>query len=248
MIVQDVMSTKLTTVEPDDTLGHAANLLRQYQVHHLPVAHTRYVPAPETPYGTKRAVRLLEGMLTAQDIDVAAAVSKQGSSSDALGRPWQERRVSEVMHRALIRVAPTTSVAAAAQILVERGLNYLPVVEYEQTEQTEAESKTILVGLITRSDLLMALARSLGAFEPGMQLEIALPLGDMQPLAETLHFASELHTPIRSIIVAPIGNTVPRAATLRLGTINPAPLLTRLKEAGIAYSFATPLPEGNSHV
>ncbi len=251
MIVQDVMSTKLTTVEPDDTLGHAASLLRQYQVHHLPVAHTRYVPAtPETPYGTKRTIRFLEGMLTAQDIDVAAAVAKQGSSSDALGRPWQERRVSEVMHRALMRVAPTTSVAAAAQILVERGLNYLPVVEYEQTEQSEqaeAENKMILVGLITRSDLLMALARSLGAFEPGMQLEIALPLGDMHPLAETLRLASELHTPIRSIIVAPIGNTVPRSATLRLGTINPAPLLTRLKEAGIHYSFAAPLPEGNSY-
>ena len=149
------------------------------------------------------------------------------------------------MHRALIRVTPITSVAAAAQILVERGLNNLPVVEYEQIEQ---ETHTILVGLLTRSDLLIALARSMGAFEPGMQVDITLPLGDMAPLAETLRIASELHTPIRSIIAAPLTNSVPLVATLRLGTINPTPLLLRLKEAGIHYAFADPLPEGESHV
>ena len=37
MIVSEVMTTKLVTVAPDDTLSHAANLLRQYQFHHLPV-------------------------------------------------------------------------------------------------------------------------------------------------------------------------------------------------------------------
>ncbi|HEX6553930.1 MAG TPA: CBS domain-containing protein [Ktedonobacteraceae bacterium] len=31
MIVRDIMTTKLVTVEPDDTLGHAAQLLRQHQ-------------------------------------------------------------------------------------------------------------------------------------------------------------------------------------------------------------------------
>src|SRR5579875_99400 len=245
MIVRDVMSTKLMTVEPNDTLGHAANIFRQYQFHHLPVVRTIYLPPPpETPHAPRRTKLLLEGMLTTQDIDVAAGTARQESSSEMLGRPWQERHVSEVMHRALIRVSPTTSVAAAAQIMVERGLNYLPVVEYEESEQ---ETRTILVGLITRSDLLMALARALGAFEPGMQLEIALPLGDMKPLAETLRFVSELHTPIRSLIVAPVDNTGSQNAVLRLGTINPAPLLARLKEAGIHYSFATPLVEDDSH-
>src|SRR5438876_10624732 len=148
------------------------------------------------------------------------------------------------MHRATIRVTPTTNVAAAAQILVERGLNALPVVEYEDTEH---ETQTVLVGLLTRSDLLIALARSMGAFEPGMQLIIDLPLGDLTPLAQTLLLAKQLHVQVRSIMAAPLEGGVPRAAILRLGTINPAPLLVRLQEAKIEYTFADPLEEGNIH-
>lgn len=228
MIVRDVMTTKLITVTPDDTLSHAANLLRQYQFHHLPVVKA------STAGGARP---ILEGLLTSQDIDMAAAVGSL-SSTDLLHQPWQERRVVEVMHRASLRVTPNTSVAAAAQILVERGLNSLPVVEYEPVESEGAETQPILVGLLTRSDLLIALARSLGAYEPGMQLIIPLPMGDLTPLAKTLLLATDLHISVRSVMAAPLEGSIPVSAVLRLGTINPAPLLARLQEAHIQYSFA----------
>lgn len=244
MIVRDIMTTKLITVEPDDTLSHAANLLRQHQFHHLPVAHTQRLPAAQLEaHAPHRTIRILEGLLTAQDIDLVAAIAKLGTA-DSADRPWQERRVAEVMHRAALRVTSTTSVAAAAKLMVERGLNYLPVVEYESVEQ---QTQALLVGLVTRSDLLLALARSLGAFEPGMQLDIALPMGNMEPLAKVLHIASELHMAIRSVIAAPLVDGMASAATLRLGTINPAPLLVRLKEEGIEYTFADSLVEGEMH-
>lgn len=240
MIVSEVMTTKLITITPDDTLSHAANLLRQYQFHHLPVVRTsRAFGMIDTGQSQHPE---FEGLLTSQDVDLAAAVGT--SSSDILRQPWQERRVVEVMHRANIRVTPTTSVAAAAQILVERGLNALPVVEYERPEQTspeqrdEALTRPMLVGLLTRSDLLIALARSLGAFEPGMQLSIALPEGDLTPLAKTLILAAELHIQVRSVLAAPLEGNAPLSATVRLGTINPAPLLVRLQEEHIDYAFA----------
>src|SRR5437764_8382696 len=132
MIVSEVMTTKLITVTPDDTLSHAANLLRQYQFHHLPVV--RRLEAEGT-HKAEYAPLLLEGLLTSYDIDLLVALGKQSSSGDLLHQPWQERRVVEVMHRASVRVTPSTSVAAAAQILVERGLSCLPVVEYEHLEQ-----------------------------------------------------------------------------------------------------------------
>jgi len=239
------MVTNLITIGPDDTLSHAANLLRQHQFHHLPVVRAAHqVEMQQHEHGSHRPVYALEGMLTSNDIDVVVAITKQGTSGDALKRPWQERRVVEVMHRALIRVTPTTTVAAAAKILVERGLNYLPVVEYEVIGQ---ETKALLRGLVTRSDLLIALARMMGAFEPGMQLEITLPMGDMTPLARTLGLASELHVPIRSVIASPFTDGMPGSATLRLGTINPAPLLVRLQEAEIQYTFADPLREEEPH-
>ena len=252
MIVSEIMTTKLVTVTPDDTLSHAANLLRQYQFHHLPVVRaTTTVETLESDQKSRKTLPVLEGLLTSQDIDMAASLGTW-SSSDLLHQPWQERRVLEMMHRATVRVSPTTSVAAAAQILVERGLNCLPVVEYERTGQASQEdeggTRAVLVGLITRSDLLMALARSLGAFEPGMQLTIPLPMGDLTPLAQLLLLASELRIQVRSVIAAPLEAGIPLAATVRLGTIHPTPLLVRLQEAHIHYTFADLPGEGDSHV
>jgi len=246
MIVNEIMAKKLVTVKADDTLSHAANLMRQYQIHQLPVV--RHVSKPDTQkhtYVVRHEVLILEGVLTSHDIDVVVAVEKQNTSSDALRRPWQEQRVVEVMHRGTIRVTPTTNVAAAAQLLVERGLSYLPVVEYEGTEQ---ETQTVLVGFLTRSDLLIALARAMGAFEPGMDVVIELPLGDLTPLAQTLLLAKELHIQVRNVMAAPLDRKTLRVATLRVGAINPTPLLTRLREANIHYTFATPsVQEGNTH-
>jgi acetoin utilization protein AcuB len=253
MIVSEVMTTKLVTVAPDDTLSHAANLLRQYQFHHLPVVKGSKTIGSSEQSQPPHKTLLLEGLLTSQDIELAVS-SSEWSSSDQLQQPWQERRVIEMMHRASIRVSPNTSVAAAAQILVERGLNCLPVVEYERVRQTsreqgiEEETQAVLVGLLTRSDLLMALARSLGAFEPGMQLIIPLPIGDLTPLARTLMLAEELHIHIRSVIAAPLQTNIPLEATLRLGTIHPAPLLAKLQEEHIQYKFADLLSEEDEHV
>jgi acetoin utilization protein AcuB len=239
MIVSEVMATKLVTVTPNDTLSHAANLLRQHQFHHLPVVQTSGLHQRK-----QNILPVLEGLITSQDIDVAAA-SEKSRSNDGLQQPWQERRVSEVMHRATIRVTPNTNVAAAAQILVERGLNYLPVVEYEQTE---LETRPVLVGLLTRSDLLIALARILGALEPGMQLVVLLPTGNLAPLTQTLLLTEELHIPVLSVLAAPKEGSTPRVATVRLGTINPAPLLVHMQKANIEYTFADTIAEGGAHV
>lgn len=245
----------LITVAPDDTLSHAANLLRQYQFHHLPVVSGGSGSASWHWPVDKRTPLVFEGMLTSQDIDMAVALEREASNSAR--EPWQNRRVVEIMHRALLRVTPGTSVAAAALLLVERGLNCLPVIQYEaqnaQSEEKQAgqapqadaqtqddwqEGRPLLVGLLTRSDLLTALARSLGVFEPGMQLTIPLRHGNMQPLARALALAGELHIRVRSVVAAPLEGTFPRSATLRLGTINPAPFLLRLQEEQIPYTFA----------
>lgn len=242
MIVRDIMKTQLVTVEPDDTLSHAANLLRQYQFHHLPVVHKVKVAEPQhTEYKSSRTQLVFEGLLSSQDIDLAVASSERETSGDSSKLPWQERRVAEFMHPTTISVTPTTSVGAAAQLLVERGMSYVSVVEYGQED---SNASPVLVGLVTRSDMLLALARAVGSFEPGMQLDIVLPLGNMTPLAKTLSIAVELHVHIRGILAVPLKDGVPRLGTIRLGTMNPAPFLKRLKEEGIQYGFADPLAEG----
>jgi acetoin utilization protein AcuB len=240
LIVNDIMTTKLITVTPDDTLARAANLFRQHGFHHLPVARrVNVLPAQEKP----QKALLLEGLLTAQDIDLAAALAQQEGAGDP-EQPWQERYVGDVMHRALLRVTPTTSIAAAAQMLVDRNLNYLPVVDYGLVQE---ENRALLVGLITRSDLLLTLARVMGALEPGMQLDILLPGGNIATLGRVLILASELHMHVRSVIASPDVDGVVRVTTLRLGTINPTPLLLRLKAENIQFSFGNPFTEGEMY-
>jgi acetoin utilization protein AcuB len=244
MIVSEIMTTKLVTLNHDDTLSHAANLFRKYPFHHLPVVRIVKHRKQDVSQAVHQTQMFFEGMITSQDIDLAAVLAKQSASSDILHHPWQEQPVSEVMHRATVQITPTTSIAAAAQMMVERDLNALPVVEYEYTEQ---ETKVLLVGLLTRSGLLTVLARSLGVHEPGMELVVQLPVGDMAPLAQALLLAKEMHVQVHSIIAAPLAGSVPNTATLRLGTINPAPLLVRLQKAAIQYAFAEPLLEEEEH-
>lgn len=245
MIVRDMMVTQLVTVKSDDTLSHAAHLFRQHQFHHLPVIRNLpHIPTPRTVSANQQSPLIFEGLLTTEDIETAMALAEQEVSSNAPARPWQERQVTEIMHPLEVWVTPTTSLAAVAQLLVERGINCLPVIE---SGEIGAESQDILVGLLTRSDILLALARSLGAFEPGTQISIQLPAGHMAPLARALLAADELHIGISSILAAPREQHTPRSATLRLNTINPGPLLTRLKQEGIVYLSGDSFVEGEHH-
>lgn len=242
MIVSEVMTTDLVTVTPEDTLSHAANLLRQHQFHHLPVIEaTRGLRPPNQQSGISTHLPILEGLISSRDIEFAASLGAESPITNA-EHPWQERRVAEVIHRSILKVTPTTSLAAAAEMLVEQGLNCLPVVEYEESFNAEPaekqEERTYLVGLLTRSDLLIEFARTLGAFEPGMNIHIPLHSGNASALGSMLLLAADLHIKVESIIVAPEKKGVPQAATVRIGTINPAPLLVRMQQAGISYSFA----------
>jgi acetoin utilization protein AcuB len=244
MIVRDIMKTQLITVEPDDLLGYAVSLLRQHHIHHLPVVRTHKRAERHYPKAGSEPTRLvLEGLLTAHDIDLAI-VGAQGCSSENSSQSWQEQRVARYMNSTPFTVTPTSSVGAAAQVLVTHGLSILLVVEYNQEEQ---EPSPALIGLLTRSDLLLALAGALGTYEPGTQVNIILPMGNMAPLAQTLDIAAELRMHVRSLLATPLKDGAPRMATLRLGTINPVPLLRRLREAGIEWAWANPLEAGKGY-
>jgi CBS domain len=91
MIVHEIMTTTLVTVEPDDTLSHAAHLLRQYQFHHLPVVRTVNVAGSQsTAYTVRRTAFLFEGLLTSQDIELAVALAEQGRADSRPHQPWQD--------------------------------------------------------------------------------------------------------------------------------------------------------------
>ncbi len=242
MIVRDIMQTKLVTVESDDTLSHAAGLLRQYRFHHLPIVHSIQTShAPQEPYTYQPPMLIFKGLLTSQDIDMAVALAQQEEASNPLAHSWQGRRVAEIMQSSSISLTPRTSVAVAAQLLVERGIHCLPVLE---PGQADASARDILVGLVTRSDILLTFARSLGALEPGTQVTIQLPNGCMAPLAKALLAADTLHIGVCSVLVGP----QEQHASLRLRTINPAPLFMHLEQDGVEYASGDVFMGDNDYV
>lgn len=98
MIVSEVMTTHLVTVTPDDSLSHAANLLRQHQFHHLPVVKAvQGLKLIGQQYTTQSSWPALEGLVTSHDIDLAATLGAENSQTNDQ-HPWQERRVAEVMN------------------------------------------------------------------------------------------------------------------------------------------------------
>src|SRR5690348_1822394 len=108
MIVSEVMTTDLVTVTPEDSLSHAANLLRQHQFHHLPVVKaTHEFKTQGQQHLTHLSWPVLEGLITSNDIDLAAALGTE-HSLNTNQHPWQDRRVAEVMNRSIMRVTPTT--------------------------------------------------------------------------------------------------------------------------------------------
>lgn len=247
MLVSEVMTTRLVTVTPDATLSHAANLLRQHQFHHLPIVRANAPQAWLTSQAQRDAPPVLEGLLTASDIDLAVARSLSGPGEQPR-RPWEEVRVGEVMQRAVLCVLPTTDVATAATLLVERGITSVPVVEYgEPQESPGREVVTYLIGLLTRSDLLLAMARALGASEPGSEVRLPLPGGTLRPVTTLLLLAARWQIAVQSLIITPLKDESQHVATVRLGTINPGPLLAALREAGIAYESGARQYEEEDH-
>lgn len=98
MIVSEVMTTKLVTVTPDDSLSHAANLFQQYQFHHLPVVKvTQKFKIQGQQHLSQPSWPVLEGLITSYDIDLAANLGTENSHTNDQ-HPWQERRVAEVMN------------------------------------------------------------------------------------------------------------------------------------------------------
>jgi acetoin utilization protein AcuB len=246
MIVQECMQTALVTVEPDDTVSHAVRLLRKHHFHHLPVVESIYPPHAQSKwYDVQESIHVFKGLLTSHDIDTAVLLAERGAKDHPGTPPWQEQRVVDIMQPASIYVTPKTSLAAAAQLLVERGLNCLPVIE---PRREGSETQDILVGLITRSDILLAFAQVLGASKPGMEIILHLPQGHMAPLAKALITADILHIPVCSIVLSPSDQQTDYYASLRLRTINPAPFLFRLRTEGITYDDANLLLKGETHV
>ncbi len=142
-----VMKESVITVNPENTLSEALEVLARHRISGLPVVD--------------RDLRVV-GVLSKTDI-IAGVLKDADESVDELvagmvyrflrGKidPTQldEVLVEQVMTRRVYKARPNTPLREIAELMVKHEINRVPIVDQEG----------LLVGIVTRSDLLTVLSR-----------------------------------------------------------------------------------------
>jgi CBS domain-containing membrane protein len=129
--VAEVMSTDLLTLKLTDTLRLADDMLNLAQVRHFPVLDGDSIA----------------GLVDQDDLLHASMASLVRHPQDPPREALGSVVVKDIMKPA-ITISPDLEIRAAAEIMVEKGVEALLVVNAET-----------LVGLVTRTDLLRQLAK-----------------------------------------------------------------------------------------
>src|SRR5215831_7982781 len=130
MQVREMMSKAIEVVDRNDSLLAVEERMATKQLRHLPVLEQGDIV----------------GIVTQRDLFKAAMSSAMGYGEKAQKAYLQSVRVKEIMTYPVVTVAPDTSVAAAAEMLITKGVGCLPVVDAQQ-----------LIGIVTKTDLLRCL-------------------------------------------------------------------------------------------
>jgi len=144
ILVQDVMTRNVITVLKYEDVMHVAGILSEKNISGLPVVDKQ---------------NKLIGIITQADILSMVGVRKEHTFKDLLkhmfGEPLPERKsgdiVADIMASPAITIKPYANIAEAAQMMDERKIRRLPVVD----------DKNTLVGIISRADILKAVLRNL---------------------------------------------------------------------------------------
>jgi acetoin utilization protein AcuB len=130
MRVKHFMSSPVTTVGPKEAVCVAEAIMRQSGFRRLPVV-------------SKGA---LIGMVTEGDLRNASAVLSRGGVE--AGADGTTVVVEDMMSRTVVTVGPETPMTHAAELMLKNAVGSLPVLECDG-----------LVGILTKSDILRAIAR-----------------------------------------------------------------------------------------
>ncbi|MBA4373230.1 MAG: hypothetical protein C0402_10270 [Thermodesulfovibrio sp.] len=144
MLVQEVMTKDIISVQKYESILHVANILADKNISGLPVVD--------------KANRVI-GIITQADILSIVGIRKEHTLKDLLkhmlGEQLPEKKigdiVADIMASPAVTIKPTANIAEAAQVLDEKRIRRLPVVD----------DKNVLIGLISRADILKAVIRKL---------------------------------------------------------------------------------------
>jgi CBS domain-containing protein len=144
ILVQDVMTRNVITVQKFENVMHVASILSEKNISGLPVLDKE---------------NKVIGIITQADILSMVGVRKEHTFKDLLkhmfGEPLPERKagdiVADIMASPAATIRPDANIAEAAQMMDVKRIRRLPVVD----------DKNKLLGIISRADILKAVLRNL---------------------------------------------------------------------------------------
>src|SRR5215471_21068323 len=126
------MSHPVRMLERNDMLSVADSVMRNERIRHLPVLDNGR----------------LVGIVSQRDLFLNALVRALGHGTMARDRSFRSIVVKEVMTEDVVTTTPETPITEAAQMMVDRKIGCLPVVE-----------GNAVIGILSESDIVSAVAR-----------------------------------------------------------------------------------------
>ncbi len=128
MKVREIMVKEVATLDINDELSLANDIMRLGRIRHLPVVD-----------GTR-----LAGIVSERDLFRTSLAEALGYGTKASRDLMKTLRIKDIMVTEVMIVSPETNLCDAVRIMVDKKIGCLPVVENER-----------LVGLITETDILV---------------------------------------------------------------------------------------------
>ncbi len=210
MRIKDVMTKNPITISPDDLVLQAIKVMQEKKIRRLPVIEKGK----------------LVGIVTKHDLTEALPLKGPSSSIFDLNYELSKMKVKDVMKKNPITLSPYTPVEDALRIGQEEKIGSFSVVENSK-----------LVGIVTESDIVRFLIRTLGIGEEGSRITIT-DLGDkFGELKRILSIVKRHGATLLSMILFPQSRKGNWVMALRIDVKNPKFIIQNLKKEGFNVSW-----------
>jgi len=171
------MHTRLVTVPPDTSLRKAKEIIEEKKINHLLVVNKN---------------EDLVGLVSDRDVKQSWASPATALSVHELNYLLTQLTVEAIMVKKIITISPGTTIERAAYIMQKNRINALPVIESGK-----------LVGIITSTDVMEVLLRSIG-FDDEESARFAVLVEDRIGIVfEVSKILKEQQINIRSLVTWP---------------------------------------------
>lgn len=208
MFVKNYMTRMPVTINKKVTVFDALAILKKHKIRQLPVVSDGK----------------LEGLVTEKDLLTVSPSPATSLSIFELNELLAKMTVSEIMVKSPITVQPNTTLEEAALLMRENKIGSVPVLEEDK-----------LVGIITVTDIFDALIKFFGYGKPGTRLLLEAK-DRVGLLADITQVVKDFGMLIKATIVVYKDNENVEIM-LRLGTIDPGPLVEELQKKGYIVTF-----------